>query len=121
MCGRSTASKRCLTKAPCAISFGPTPTTAWAGASRRAALAIPLVKTSRSSSTTRTGSRSLHEPISSSWRATTGATSARSSPSFRRPTIATDAATWLQSWKSTSISATTSCSSTPHHDEASRM
>lgn len=59
---RSTACRRCRTRAQCATCCGPTQTTAAAGASRRAVPATHLARTSARRSTTTTASLSSREP-----------------------------------------------------------
>ena len=96
---RWTASRKCLTKAPCATCYGLTLTTDVAGESLLVVLDTRSAKTSRRLLTTTTVSLSSRVRISSSWKVTTGHKTNTLSPSSAPLTTAIVVATRLQSWR----------------------
>ena len=91
-------------RAPCVTCCGLTPMTVVAGAFPRGVPGTPLGRTSARPSTTPTASRSCRGPTNSSWRATTGATTAMSSPSSLLPTTAIGVAIKLRLWNLMTLS-----------------
>ena len=96
-------SKKHLTRDLSAIYSGPTPMIDAVGVFHLVVLATVLVKTFRSSSTTRTTWLVLLAPISSLWMATTGHMRETSWQSSQLPITATDVVMRPQLWRSTNL------------------